>query len=70
MGVVPTRRKVVEERLFVRWQLWIAIPIGSIGILTFTVPDASMEVKIAWAFVLTCSFQSGCPPSTARRTAR
>ncbi|MVZ80375.1 MFS transporter, partial [Escherichia coli] len=32
------------------WQLWIAVPIGIIGVLTFTVPDASMGVKIAWAF--------------------
>ena len=31
-------------------QLWIAVPIGVIGVLTFTVPDASMGVKIAWAF--------------------
>jgi Na+/melibiose symporter-like transporter len=26
------------------------VPIGIIGVLTFTVPDASMGVKIAWAF--------------------
>ncbi|EGJ5647459.1 MFS transporter, partial [Salmonella enterica] len=30
--------------------LWMAIPIGIIGILTFTVPDAGMGVKITWAF--------------------
>jgi Na+/melibiose symporter-like transporter len=27
-----------------------SVPIGIIGVLTFTVPDASMGVKIAWAF--------------------
>lgn len=32
------------------WQLWVAFPIGIIGVLTFTVPEASMGVKIAWAF--------------------
>ncbi|AUV03541.1 MFS transporter [Enterobacteriaceae bacterium ENNIH1] len=32
------------------WQLWIALPVGIIGVLTFTVPEASMTVKIAWAF--------------------
>ncbi|MDU7258313.1 MAG: MFS transporter [Escherichia coli] len=49
MGVIADRTQSHWGR-FRPWQLWIAIPIGIIGILTFTVPDASMGVKIAWAF--------------------
>ena len=49
MGVIADRTQSRWGR-FRPWQLWIAIPIGIIGILTFTVPDASMGVKIAWAF--------------------
>ena len=33
-----------------RRQLWTAVPLGLIGILTFTVPDMSANMKIAWAF--------------------
>ncbi|MDO2162475.1 MFS transporter, partial [Escherichia coli] len=49
MGVIADR---TQRRCgcFRPWQLWIAIPIGIIGILTFTVPDVSMGVKIACAF--------------------
>lgn len=68
MGVIADRTQSRWGR-FRPWQLWIAIPIGIIGILTFTVPDASMGVKIAWRSALTCSFQSVIPPSTCR-TAR
>ena len=49
MGVIADRTQSRWGR-FRPWQLWIAIPIGIIGILTFTVPDASMGVKITWAF--------------------
>lgn len=49
MGIVADRTRSRWGR-FRPWQLWIAIPIAIIGVLTFTVPDASMGVKIAWAF--------------------
>ncbi|HCJ6321580.1 TPA: MFS transporter [Citrobacter sedlakii] len=49
MGVIADRTQSRWGR-FRPWQLWVAIPIGVIGVLTFTVPDASMGVKIAWAF--------------------
>ncbi|MXF48420.1 MFS transporter [Raoultella sp. Lac2] len=49
MGVLADRTQSRWGR-FRPWQLWIAVPIGIIGVLTFTVPDASMGVKIAWAF--------------------
>ncbi|MDU2938540.1 MAG: MFS transporter [Enterobacteriaceae bacterium] len=49
MGVIADRTQSRWGR-FRPWQLWIALPIGIIGVLTFTVPDASMGVKIAWAF--------------------
>lgn len=49
MGVLADRTQSRWGR-FRPWQLWVAIPIGIIGVLTFTVPDASMGVKIAWAF--------------------
>ena len=32
------------------WQLWIALPIGVVGFLTFTVPGLSGDAKIAYAF--------------------
>ena len=49
MGVLADRTQSRWGR-FRPWQLWIALPIGIIGVLTFTVPDAGMGVKIAWAF--------------------
>ncbi|ELN0133407.1 MFS transporter [Raoultella planticola] len=49
MGVLADRTQSRWGR-FRPWQLWIAVPIGIVGVLTFTVPDASMGVKIAWAF--------------------
>lgn len=49
MGVVADKTNSRWGR-FRPWQLWIAVPIGLIGVLTFTVPDASMPVKIMWAF--------------------
>ena len=49
MGVITDRTQSRWGR-FRPWQLWVAVPIGIIGVLTFTVPDASMNLKIAWAF--------------------
>ncbi|EKE0009605.1 MFS transporter [Salmonella enterica] len=49
MGIIADRTQSRWGR-FRPWQLWMAIPIGIIGILTFTVPDAGMGVKIIWAF--------------------
>lgn len=49
MGVIADRTQSRWGR-FRPWQLWIALPIGIIGVLTFTVPDVSMSMKIAWAF--------------------
>lgn len=49
MGVLADRTQSRCGR-FRPWQLWIAVPIAAIGVLTFTVPDAGMGVKIAWAF--------------------
>jgi sugar (glycoside-pentoside-hexuronide) transporter len=50
MGVIADRTQSRWGR-FRPWQLWIALPIGVIGVLTFTVPDAGMPVKIGWAFL-------------------
>ncbi|EIC4680904.1 MFS transporter [Salmonella enterica] len=50
MGIIADRTQSRWGR-FRPWQLWMAIPISIIGILTFTVPDAGMGVKITWAFV-------------------
>ena len=50
MGVIADRTQSRWGR-FRPWQLWIALPIGIIGVLTFTVPDAGNNVKIAWAFI-------------------
>lgn len=49
MGVIADRTQSRWGR-FRPWQLWAALPIGVIGVLTFTVPEASMSIKIAWAF--------------------
>ncbi|MDF7659428.1 MFS transporter [Erwiniaceae bacterium L1_54_6] len=49
MGVIADRTQSRWGR-FRPWQLWVAVPIGIIGVLTFTVPDVSMNMKIAWAF--------------------
>jgi len=49
MGIIADRTQSRWGR-FRPWQLWVALPIGAIGVLTFTVPDAGMGVKIAWAF--------------------
>lgn len=49
MGVVADRTRSRWGR-FRPWQLWTAVPLGIIDILTFTVPDISPNMKIAWAF--------------------
>ncbi|MBP2198441.1 MFS transporter [Pantoea cypripedii] len=49
MGIIADRTQSRWGR-FRPWQLWVAVPIGIIGVLTFTVPDVSMNMKIAWAF--------------------
>ncbi len=49
MGVIADRTQSRWGR-FRPWQLWVAVPIGVIGFLTFTVPDVSMDMKIVWAF--------------------
>lgn len=49
MGIIADRTQSRWGR-FRPWQLWIALPIGVIGFLTFTVPDVGMNLKIAWAF--------------------
>lgn len=50
MGILADRTHSRWGR-FRPWQLWIALPIGMVGILTFTVPDVSMNMKILWAFI-------------------
>lgn len=49
MGVIADRTRSRWGR-FRPWQLWTAVPLGIIGILTFTVPDIGPNAKIAWAF--------------------
>lgn len=49
MGIVADRTRSRWGR-FRPWLLWTAVPLGIIGILTFTVPDISPDMKIAWAF--------------------
>ncbi|HGP0779116.1 TPA: MFS transporter [Salmonella enterica subsp. houtenae serovar Houten] len=58
MGIIADRTQSRWGR-FRPWQLWMAIPIGIIGILTFTVPDAGMGVKITWAFGIYLIFSVG-----------
>jgi len=49
MGILADKTRSRWGR-FRPWQLWTAAPLAIIGILTFTVPDLSPEMKIAWAF--------------------
>jgi len=49
MGILADRTQSRWGR-FRPWQLWVAVPIGIIGVLTFTVPDLSANMKILWAF--------------------
>ncbi|MEG1213143.1 MAG: MFS transporter [Leclercia sp.] len=49
MGILADKTRSRWGR-FRPWQLWTAAPLAIIGILTFTVPDLSPEMKIVWAF--------------------
>lgn len=49
MGAIVDRTQSRWGR-FRPWQLWIAVPIGVVGFLTFTVPNTTINVKILWAF--------------------
>lgn len=49
MGILADRTQSRWGR-FRPWQLWIALPIGVVGSLTFTVPGLSGDAKIAYAF--------------------
>src|SRR5476651_2122028 len=49
MGILADRTQSRWGR-FRPWQLWIALPIGVVGFLTFTVPGLSGDAKIAYAF--------------------
>ncbi|EHT99639.1 glycoside-pentoside-hexuronide family sugar transporter [Pantoea stewartii subsp. stewartii DC283] len=49
MGVIADRTHSRWGR-FRPWQLWIALPVGIIGTLTFTAPALSMDMKLVWAF--------------------
>ena len=50
MGVISDRTKSRYGK-FRPYLLWIAIPFGIIGILTFTTPDLGMKGKIIYAYV-------------------
>lgn len=50
MGVVADKTHSRFGR-FRPWQLWIAIPIAIVGIMTFSVPDVSYTMKVLYAFV-------------------
>ncbi len=49
MGVIADKTRSRYGR-FRPWQLWIAVPIGIVGIMTFTVPDISYNMKVLYAF--------------------
>ncbi|WP_072926109.1 MFS transporter [Nissabacter archeti] len=49
MGIFVDRTRSRWGR-FRPWQLWVALPIGIAGMLTFTVPELGESGKIAWAF--------------------
>ncbi|KGD83063.1 permease [Pantoea stewartii subsp. indologenes] len=49
MGVIADRTHSRWGR-FRPWQLWVALPVGIIGTLTFTAPALSMDMKMVWAF--------------------
>ncbi|MGK3357605.1 MFS transporter, partial [Enterobacter kobei] len=50
MGVIADRTQSRGGR-FRPWQLWVALPIGVIGVLTFTTPEWSYNSKVIYAFV-------------------
>lgn len=49
MGILADRTQSRWGR-FRPWQLWIALPIGVVGFLTFSVPGFGGDAKIAYAF--------------------
>lgn len=49
MGIVADRTHSRWGR-FRPWQLWIALPIGIVGFLTFSVPGLAGDARIAYAF--------------------
>ncbi len=59
MGILADRTQSRFGR-FRPWQLWVAVPIGVIGVLTFTVPDLSANMKILWAFGTYLLLSVGC----------
>lgn len=50
MGLVVDKTKSKWGR-FRPWQLWIALPITVVTVLTFTVPDLSYNAKVVYAFI-------------------
>ena len=50
MGAIADKTRSKYGR-FRPWQLWIALPIGIVGIMTFTVPDIGYNMKVLYAFV-------------------
>lgn len=50
MGVIADRTKSKWGK-FRPWLLWTAVPFGVISVLTFTTPQASIGVKIVYAWV-------------------
>jgi Na+/melibiose symporter-like transporter len=64
MGVIADRTRSRWGR-FRPWQLWTAVPLAVIGILTFTVPDMSLNMKVAWAFGTYFCSQWAIPPTTS-----
>lgn len=50
MGIVVDHTHSKYGR-FRPWQLWIAVPLGLVGIMTFSIPDISYNMKVAYAFV-------------------
>jgi GPH family glycoside/pentoside/hexuronide:cation symporter len=50
MGIIADRTKTRWGK-FRPYLLWISIPIGIIGVLTFTTPDLSVTGKIVYAYI-------------------
>jgi len=50
MGMIADKTRSKYGR-FRPWQLWVALPIGIVGIMTFTVPELSYNMKVLYAFV-------------------
>ena len=50
MGRIADRTKTGMGR-YRPWLLWLAVPFGVAGVLTFSVPEASQAVEVAYVFV-------------------